>query len=410
MPRYKYTGYSGGSQVANTIVASDKGTARAELLNSGIVIVSLTAASTFTEKLANIQIGSQSAKPAELAHIYESFADSASVGEPFHEWPRSARIGLPKRSAAAKSLDRMISNVGSLAPEMVLKKEKAVIGEEVSVIWNAAQSSSSPELIFEKLGSMARANAEITGKIRGAMIKPLFYVILLFVAAAAMTVLVAPKLTEVYASSGTDLPGLTQFVLGLSNFVQKNVLFLLLGGGVAFVASTFVWKTSPQLQLNMSRLANRTPVIGSVLRNSATQRICAMMGLLLSANTAQSTALKITADAIPSRSIKSSVLDARRGLSSMSFGDSIKQNLDVIDPKLASLAYKSEKGQADPGAGWHKYGEQKHRTLIRVVDSAIKLIDPVSMLVIGSVIGTFVIAFYMPMIQIADLTNSVTGG
>ncbi len=136
--------------------------------------------------------------------------------------------------------------------------------------------------VFESLTAQMDASAQLRAEIVSAMMYP---VIIMIVAAAAVTVMlikVVPTFATMFDSFGKELPGITQAVLNLSDFLQAN--FFVLAGGIATVVfGTRHYLRTPRGRSMWHHLLVSMPLVGEVVVQSCMQKFANNMALLLRA-------------------------------------------------------------------------------------------------------------------------------
>jgi len=97
--------------------------------------------------------------------------------------------------------------------------------------------------ILQELDSNLLESIELKGKVKGAMVYPMVLLILTLCMVVFMMVFIVPRITEAFAKAGTDLPGLTQFIVNVSDFFRYDWPKILIGIVVFFVVIKIVKKT-----------------------------------------------------------------------------------------------------------------------------------------------------------------------
>ena len=108
-----------------------------------------------------------------------------------------------------------------------------------------------------------RRNVALRRKIRGALANPLF---LLFASACMvtfLTVYVVPRMSDLFTGFGSELPTVTQIVVGLSHWMSSNVIWF---GPVVIVGAVllFLWSRTPRGKLQLSALILKIPLAGNL--------------------------------------------------------------------------------------------------------------------------------------------------
>ena len=262
------------------------------------------------------------------------------------------------------------------------------------------------EVVLNRLAEFAEKAEKIKNKVKGAMVYP----IVVLVAAVGITgfllVAVIPKFRDIFNDllDGKPLPAITQFVMDASQFVMNNGL-VVVGGvvGIVILFKLFTKTKGGSYAVDVAKL--RAPMFGSLVRRSAISRMTRTLGTLLASGVPVLQALQIvrdtTGNAVISRAIQN-VHDAVKE------GESMTNPLaasKVFPPMVISMVEVGEETGALPDM------------LLRIantyddeVDNAVagltSVIEPLMIIVLAVVVGTIVIAMFMPMIQIIGTLGS----
>lgn len=147
-------------------------------------------------------------------------------------------------------------------------------------------------------------------KIIGAMIYPAFILAVVLIVMIAMSVLVLPNLTEMLVSSGQELPWVTKFVIGTSNFFKQ--WFYLILGGVALLAFMFVrYIRTEEGKKVFDRILINVPLLGDVARKTFLTRFAENLSTLIAGGIPIVQALEITGEIVGNSVYKDIILETR---------------------------------------------------------------------------------------------------
>ena len=256
------------------------------------------------------------------------------------------------------------------------------------------------EIVLLRLAEFQEKAQKIKNKVVAAMFYPAIVLLIAVVIMGFLLVFIVPKFEAIFADmlGGKELPGLTQFVIGSSNLVKDNWI-LLIGGifglGVAykFAAGT------PKGSAFIDAFLLRSPVFGDLTRKSSISRFSRTLGTLVTSGVPILQALNITRDTAGNAVVAgaiSKVHDAVRE------GESIIQPLEasgVFPPMVISMIDVGEETGQLPEM-LLKVADVYDDEVDNAVTGLTSLLEPVMIVFLAVVVGTIVIALFLPLISI----------
>ena len=263
------------------------------------------------------------------------------------------------------------------------------------------------EVVLGRLAEFAEKAEKIKNKVKGAMIYPC----VVLVAAVGITwfllVMVIPKFKQVFNDmlGGAALPAITEMVISASEFMQHNGLAIGAVVFALFVLFKIVGKTEKGAYL-LDVLKLKMPVTGTLAQRSAVSKFTRTLGTLLSSGVPILQSLSITRDTTGNRVLMNAIQNIH---DSVKEGESMTQPLSqckVFPPMVVSMVEVGE----ETGALADMLTRIAN-TYDDEVDNAVAgmtaAIEPALIIVLAVVVGTIVIAMFLPMIKII---SSVSGG
>ena len=251
------------------------------------------------------------------------------------------------------------------------------------------------DIILMRLATFLEKNDALIRKIKGAMTYP---AVMLFVVIMATTILlwkVVPVFASIFTSAGMELPMPTRVVLGVSEFLQSYIFFMVIGI-VAFVFLLRRYYKTEGGQLVIDRMMLRMPVLGNLLRKSAVSRFTRTLGTLVSSGVSILEGLQITARTSGNRVIHDAVMASR---ASIAQGATISEPLKasgVFPPMVVQMINVGEQtGGLDDMLS--KIADFYDDEVDAAVTALTSVLEPIMIVVMGVVIGGMVVAMYMPM-------------
>ncbi len=255
------------------------------------------------------------------------------------------------------------------------------------------------EDLLDRLASYKEKTLAIKGKIKSALFYPISIIVVAFVVTAIIMIWVVPSFKEVFTNFGADLPAMTLMVISISDFFVANWYYIFGGlfGGLYFLFQSY--RRSPAMQRRMDQLILRLPIVGEVLRKATIARWTRTLSTMFAAGVP----LVESLDSVGGASGNAVYLEATKRIQSeVNMGTSLTvalQNTNVF-PNMAvqMVAIGEESGQLD--SMLTKVADFYEREVDDAVASLSSLMEPLIMVVLGTLIGGLVIAMYLPIFKL----------
>ena len=256
------------------------------------------------------------------------------------------------------------------------------------------------EVVLGRLAEFAEKSEKIKNKVKGAMIYPIVVLVAAIGITAFLLVAVIPKFQQVFNDmlGGAALPPITQFVINASEFVQHNGLQILIGVVAVVVIMKVIGKTEKGAYF-FDALKLKMPVTGTLTQRSAVSKFTRTLGTLLSSGVPILQSLTITRDTTGNRVLTGAIQNVH---DSVKEGESMTQPLSqckVFPPMVVSMVEVGE----ETGALADMLTRIAN-TYDDEVDNAVAgmtaAIEPALIIVLAVVVGTIVVAMFLPMVKI----------
>ena len=142
-----------------------------------------------------------------------------------------------------------------------MRKFKAFPEEMVNMV-SSGEATGKLDWAFTKIAELYKKQLDLSGKLSAAFTYPIFLVVLAIAMFIVMAVLVLPRFSSMYDMFGGELPGITKFMIGMSNFLRNYGLIIVLVLVLIGVGCYFLFKKKPEYGYKLSTLALKIPVFG----------------------------------------------------------------------------------------------------------------------------------------------------
>ncbi|MCC6472432.1 MAG: type II secretion system F family protein [Burkholderiales bacterium] len=257
------------------------------------------------------------------------------------------------------------------------------------------------ETLLDRLATYKEKILAIKSKIKSALFYPVAIIVVAFIITAVIMIFVIPAFKQVFTSFGADLPAPTLLVMAISDaFVQYwYIIFGAIGGGVyGFFA---LWKRSIPVQIFMDRTMLRLPIFGDLVRKSTIARWTRTLSTMFAAGVPLVEALDSVGGASGNYVYQ---LATKRIQSDVSTGTSLTvamQNTEIFPSMVIQMvSIGEESGALDAMLG--KVADFFEAEVDDAVEALSSLMEPLIMVVLGTLIGGMVIAMYLPIFKLGQ--------
>ena len=258
------------------------------------------------------------------------------------------------------------------------------------------------DTLLERLANYKEKILAIKSKIKSALFYPISIIVVAFMIVAIIMIFVIPAFKELFDGFGAELPAPTLIVMAISGVFVKWwwAIFGSIGFGLWFFFYT--WKRSQTMQATMDRLILKIPVFGPLVRKATIARWTRTLATMFTAGVPLVEALDSVAGAAGNRVY----YDATKKIQSeISTGTSLTvamQNTEVFPNMVLQMtAIGEESGALDSMLS--KVADFFEAEVDDAVDALASLMEPVIMVVLGTIIGGLVIAMYLPIFKMGSV-------
>lgn len=266
----------------------------------------------------------------------------------------------------------------------------------------AGETAGILEDILDRLSLYLEKSEAIKGKVKSALMYPAAVVVVAFVVVTVIMIFVIPAFKEVFSSFGADLPAPTLLVIAMSEFFVSWwwLIFGTLGGGGYFLMEA--WRRSEKVQRVMDRVQLKLPIFGTLAEKSAVARWTRTLATMFAAGVPLVEAL----DSVGGASGNTVYADATvRIQQEVSTGTSLTQAMTSarIFPSmvLQMCAIGEESGSIDHMLG--KAADFYEQEVDDMVAGLSSLMEPVIIVLLGSIIGGIVVSMYLPIFKLGQV-------
>jgi type IV pilus assembly protein PilC len=253
--------------------------------------------------------------------------------------------------------------------------------------------------VLLRIANTLESEDDIRRKIKSAMTYPAAMLGISVILLLVMLIFVVPTFVKMFEQMGAKLPALTSLIVKMSRFMTSIfgvlTLALLVGGWFLFKK----WTKGPSGRRKVDAVKLKLPVFGVLLHKMSMSRFSRTLGTLVSSGVPILQALEITADTVGNVLVAEAVENVRSGVKE---GESIAHPLSqsAFFPPMVTqmLAIGEETGALDTML--NKVADFYDSEISSTVESLTSLLEPLMIVVLGGVVGTIVVALYLPIFSL----------
>jgi type IV pilus assembly protein PilC len=258
------------------------------------------------------------------------------------------------------------------------------------------------EDMLDKIATYKEKTETIKNKVKKAMYYPAGILIVAFVVTAILMIFVIPEFKNIFTGFGADLPALTQIVISISELFTEY-WYLIFGGIIGGIyAFLEVRKRSVPFQHFLQRMSLKAPIFGVLLHKSAIARFARTLSTMFAAGVPLVEALQSVAGAAGNVIYSSAILRMRDDIATgQQLNITMKQQNLFPNMVVQMTAIGEEAGSLDGMLG--KVADFYEAEVDDMVDAISSLMEPLIMVVLGTLIGGMVIAMYLPIFKLGQV-------
>ena len=380
-----------GRKVSGRMEASNQQAALFELESQGLAPMELSTASASAGS-------TRSSSPRVMSRFYRQLSDLLKSGVPLL---RSLRLlgGMKSNARLSEVILRVADSVedGERLADAMTRHEQVFPEIQISMI-RAGERAGFLDDALERLGLFLERRAELRSKVIGNMIYP---IVLLTVGAGivlAALIFFVPRFEEFYADM--ELPLATRILMASSDFVIGWwPLILLVSGGIFFLL--FSRRRDPAQRLRIERINLGLPVIGPLTRSLACARFCRILGTMLENGIPLVESMKIARSSIGSATLEQALADAVDAVES---GETLARPLaqsDFMEEDVLEMISVGESAN-NLALVLVKVAETLEDRVDRQLSLAVKLMEPLLLLLLAGVVLFIFMSLIVPMLQMSS--------
>jgi type IV pilus assembly protein PilC len=403
MATFAYVGKTRhGALKKGEVVAKSRDEAVEQLRKLNLGVTSLQEKALTQGLLA--RFGGGSVKDKDLVVFTRQFSTMINAGLPLVQC-----LDILSTQSENKFLGKAVGEIkldveGGSTFADALKRHPKVFDDLYVNMVHAGEVGGLLDTILLRLAKHIEKAMKLKSAIKSAMVYPSAIIGVAIIVITILMIWVIPIFAKMFTdlSGGkVGLPGPTQLVIGVSEFMQHYIVFMVAAlGGVAYGIKRYYKTVNGRITID--RLLLKTPVVGQLIRKSAVAKFTRTLGTLITSGVPIMDGLMITAKTSGNKIVEQAILEARQSISGgKTLADPLSKS--AVFPKMVThmISVGESTGALDAMLG--KIADFYDDEVDQAVASLTALLEPMMMVFLGVVIGFIVIAMYLPIFKMASV-------
>lgn len=257
------------------------------------------------------------------------------------------------------------------------------------------------DVILNRLSNYMEKAIKLKRKVKGAMTYPIIVLCIAVIVVGVILIFVIPVFEKMFADFGGALPAPTQLVVGLSNFVKANIVYIV-GATIAFVVAFKRFYNTDRGREILDDLSLKLPVFGLLLRKVAVAKFTRTLGTMLSSGVSILDGLDIVAKTSGNKTIEKAIHKVRSAIAEgRTIADPLAESGVFPSMVVQMIAVGESTGALDTMLG--KIADFYDDEVDAAVENLTSMIEPFMMVFLGATIGGLVVSMYLPIFKMAGM-------
>jgi type IV pilus assembly protein PilC len=386
-----------GGRISGETQGESPAQIRAEMRRQGVTITKVRKKTeSFLSKLRN------RVAPADISVVTRQIATMLAAGVPLVQ-----TLNIIARSSEKPALRDLISAITTEVESGTpmsdsLRKHPLYFDDLYCDLVASGEQSGSLETIYDRIASYKEKAEALKSKIKKAMFYPVTVLIVAIAVTTILLLFVIPQFEDIFSSFGAELPAFTQFVIGISRFMQDYwavVFGSLFAGGYGYFYSL---KRSAKVQASTDRFVLKIPVINPILHKAAMARFARTLSTTFAAGIPLIDALRSAAGASGNIVYRNAIMTIRSEVTGGMQMNVAMRTVHIFPDMVTQMVMIGEESGALDSM-LDKVATIYEGEVDDAVDGLTSLIEPLIMVVLGVLVGGMVVAMYLPIFKLGSV-------
>ena len=344
----------------------------------------------------------KSIKPKDIAIFTRQLATMMKAGVPLLQ-----AFDIVGRGNPNPSLTRLLNDIRNdvetgTSLSVAFRKYPLYFDNLYCNLVEAGEAAGILDQLLDRLAVYMEKTEAMKSKIKSALMYPLSVLVVAFVVTAVIMIFVVPAFKEVFSNFGADLPAPTLVVIAVSEIFVKYwwLIFGGIGGGLYFFMQA--WRRSKKMQLVMDRIMLKMPIFGTLVEKSCIARWTRTLSTMFAAGVPLVEALDSVGGASGNSVYELATVKIQQEVSTGTALTAAMTNTNLFPSMVLQMsAIGEESGSLDHMLG--KAADFFESEVDDMVAGISSLMEPIIIVILGTVIGGIVVAMYLPIFKLGQV-------
>ena len=385
-----------GKKVKGEMPGKSAALVRTELRRQGVKVRKI-------RKKSQMSLGGKGkVKPEDVAIFTRQLATMMKAGVPLVQGFEIVADGLdnPAMREVVLNIKNEIEGGSSFAGS--LRKHPEHFDDLFCSLIESGEESGALETMLDRVALYKEKSEALKAKIKKALKYPITVIVVAIIVTVILLVKVVPTFQELFQGFGAELPAFTQFVIGISEWVQAKWFVGLIVIAAAIVGFQQAHKRSQAVADAIDRLLLKLPIIGELTYKATVARFARTLSTTFAAGVPLIDALEACAGATGNVVYRNAVLQVKDDVATGQQLQFAMRNTGVFpNMALQMTAIGEESGALDSMLA--KVAQYYEDEVDNAVDGLTSMMEPLIMGVLGVLVGGLIIAMYLPIFQLGQV-------
>jgi len=268
----------------------------------------------------------------------------------------------------------------------------------------AGEHSGSLDAVFDRVATYREKAEQLKSKIKKAMFYPAAVVVVAILVTSLLLLFVVPQFEEIFNGFGAELPTFTQIIIGISRWLQASWYIFVIAIIVAIWLFKRAHRTSQSFRDRIDQMVLRIPIVGDILHKAAMSRFARTLSTTFAAGVPLIDGLESAAGASGNYVYRKALLKVRQEvMAGMQMNVAMRTTGLFPDMLIQMVMIGEESGGLDEML--NKVANIYEMQVDDAVDGLSSLIEPIMMVVIGTLVGGLIVGMYLPIFQMGNIVG-----